>query len=130
MGRCLWAQTQGPNKEKEVIPDLSVGRKQGGRRRGGAAHRGRGLHSQGTLCRVDEKVHLVELALRDGSIGHQQADSYGEGEVRREGLENRQWALVPARGRGRQRSTRWSGGFGQERPGPWLELACLYHRGL
>ena len=29
------------------------------------------LYSQGIFCLVDEEVHLVELALGDGSIGHQ-----------------------------------------------------------
>lgn len=41
----------------------------------GAAGLGLGsLYSQGVFCLVDEEVHLVELALGNGSIGHQQAD--------------------------------------------------------
>lgn len=59
----------------------------------GAAWAGLGFsYSQGVFCLVDKEVHLVELALGDGSIGHQQADPYREREVSREGLEG-VWGL-------------------------------------
>ena len=50
-----------------------MGKQQRERGRGGGSWAG-GLYSQGVFCLVDEEVHLVELALGDGSIGYQQAD--------------------------------------------------------
>lgn len=36
---------------------------------------GRSLYSQGIFCLVDEEVHLIKLALGDGSMGYQKADT-------------------------------------------------------
>lgn len=57
------------------ILEPKVGEQQGDRGQTGDSQAGAGsLYSQGVFCLVDDEVHLVELALGDGSVGHQQAD--------------------------------------------------------
>lgn len=74
---CLRAEPRLPTEGRwEHLTSTWTGNRN--RKKRGSPCQAWSLHSQGAFCCVDEKVHLVELSLGDGPIGHQQADSYGE----------------------------------------------------